>query len=346
MKSFELHRIKDATVRRAAFEDLEPKIWWEKNVLPTLVIADPEIGAEVMRNTNFVVPDLRGLASAVASRHSVSIDYLQEALELLPPFLEGERHAWIRKLIGQYLSVKLREIEPELPGLIHSLLHQLPRPGETDLIRQLLAPLTKHVFSGLAGRELTAQIMDFKLAKIFEMSHTVGSFGKLDNVLERTFAFLDKRSDGDEEFICQLCSLVFGVDNVMSTLAENLAAAFQTSNGTAPALLPDFPVEAMISSTHRRAVMPDEIAGHRVQPNDIIRIHIEPFGYSREKTLNAALFGVGRHACIGKQLTMRIWKHLSEQFNAQSMSGTIMDYQSEHTHSFNFVRTLKVSILP
>ena len=60
----------------------------------------------------------------------------------------------------------------------------------------------------------------------------------------------------------------------------------------------------------------------------------------------AALFGAGRHACVGKQISLSIWRHLSEQFNDRKIRGTITDYQSESTHTFNFVRTLKVSIQP
>ena len=346
MKSFELHRIKDAAARRAAFDGCEPKIWWETGFIPTLVIADADIAAEAMRRADFIIPDHRALVDDIKRRYHRPFDYLSKTMDILPVFLEGERHAAVRKLLGQFLSAKLRELEPRLPDIVRAHLDRLPRTGDADLVSQLLVPFTREVFSELAERELTDQVMDMTLGRIFEATQTVSSLGRLDNWFERLFSFLDAGPPGDERFICQLCCLVFGVDNVLSTLAENMVAAFQQADGAHPARLPAYPVETMVSVTHRKAIAPTTIAGHPVQASDLIRIHIEPFGYSADKSANAALFGAGRHACVGKQISLSIWRHLSEQFNDRKIRGTITDYQSESTHTFNFVRTLKVSILP
>lgn len=346
MRSYEYHRIQDMAARRAAFEALAPKIWWERHVSPTLVIMDAAVAADVLRNPLFVMPDLRGLLRELRSRHPLRLEHLQQALELLPPFLEGEPHARIRKLLGQYLSAKRPEIEAELPGLISALLDGLKRPGTNDLIPDLLVPLTRRVFSTLSGRELTDQIMETRLARIFEAGHSAGSLSKLEQMLERVFDFLDAEDTADEDFICRLCCIVFGIDNIISTLAENIVSAFQASTGTAPARLPHYPVELMLSATYRRPTGEAEVAGHTVHPGNLVRIHIEPFGYSADKAMNAGLFGIGRHACIGKQLSLDIWKHLSVQFNARALVGRITDYQCDPTHSFNFVKTLKVDLLP
>jgi cytochrome P450 len=346
VKSFELHRIKDAVARKAAFAACEPKIWWETGLFPTLVITDAEVAAEAMRRTDFIIPDHRALVDDIKRRYQRPFEYLSKTMDILPVFLEGERHAAIRKLLGQFLSTKLRELEPRLPGIVRGHLDSLPRTGNVDLVSQLLVPFTAEVFSELAEREVTDQVMEMTLGRIFEATQTVSSLSRLDNWFERLFSFLDAGTPGDERFICQLCCLVFGVDNVLSTLAENMVAAFQQADGANPARLPAYPVETMVSVTHRKAIAPTTIAGHPVQASDLIRIHIEPFGYSADKSANAALFGAGRHACVGKQISLSIWRHLSEQFNDRKIRGQITDYQSECTHTFNFVKTLKVSILP
>jgi hypothetical protein len=340
VRSFEYHRIQDTAARRAAFQALEPKVWWEQHVSPTLVIMDAAVAADVLRSPLFVIPDLRGLLRELRSRHPLQLEHLQQTLDILPPFLEGAPHARIRKLLGQYLSVKRPEIEAELPDVISTLLGRLDRTGTTDFIPDLLVPLTRN------GRDLTDQIMEIKLTRIFEAGHSASSLQKLDQMLGRVFDFLDAKDEEDNDFICLLCSIVFGIDNIISTLAENIASAFQTSNGTSPAELPQFPVELMLSATYRRPVKTTEVAGHEVQPSTLVRIHIEPFGYSSDKALNAGLFGVGRHACIGKQLSLDIWKHLAVQFNARAFIGRITEYHCEPTHSFNFVKTLKVDLLP
>ena len=336
----------DASARRAAFEACEPKIWWERSLFSTLVIVDPTVAADVLRSANFVLPDLRALVRELRSRQPDSFGHLQPALELLPIFLENESHARIRKILGQYLLSKHHEIEQRLPVIICELLDGLPQSGEVDLVPQLLSPLVGDVFSKLIDRDLSEEVMGLRLGKMFEVKHTMASLSRLDDMLERVYSFLGEDCDADEEkFICQLNCLVFGVENVLSTLAENLLSAFQASGGSTPAQLPLYPVEVMISTTHRSAVSPTEIAGHRVEPRDIIRIHLEPFGYSSERTVNAGLFGTGRHACIGKQLSLTIWKHLTEQFNSREFTGIVTEFDSDRSHSFHVAKTLKVMIL-
>ncbi len=58
-------------------------------------------------------------------------------------------------------------------------------------------------------------------------------------------------------------------------------------------------------------------------------------GYAEDKSLNA-----GRHACVGKQLSLAVWKHLADAFNGRRMLGHITDYTCNCTHSFNFVEAL------
>lgn len=346
MKSFEFHRVKDAAARRAAFSAREPKIWWEQHVYPTLVIIDPVVAAEALRRPDLVIPDLRRVVREIRTRHDVPLPALLHAMDFLPLFLEGEAHTRIRKLLGPFLSARLREVEPELPALIHGLLAGLPVDGKVEFVSQLLLPLSRDVFSSLVGRDLTEEITGFSLIRIFEAAHGVTSLSRLDGMIDRVFSFLDSDGCEDDDFICRLCCLVFGFDNVLSTLAENLAASFQSSNGTTPAQLPAFPTEVMLSASYRHALEETALAGHKLKPNTLVRIHLEPFGYSGDKTLNAALFGVGRHACIGKQLTLSVWKHLSEAFNALKIRGAISAYDCECSHSFNFVKTLEVDIRP
>lgn len=346
MRSYEYHRIQDTAARRAAFDAIDPKIWWERHVSPTLVIMDAAVAADVLRNPLFVMPDLPALVREVRNRHPLQVEHLQQTLALLPPFLEGAAHGRIRKLLGQYLAAMRPEIEAELPGVICALLDGLERPGNVDFVHELVVPLIRHVFSKLAGKELTDEIMAAKLIGIFEAGQSAGSLSKLDQMLCQVFDFLDSADQADDEFICRLCSIIFGVDNLISTLAENVASAFQRSDGAAPAKLPPFPVESMLSVTYRRTTEATTIAGYAVQPSNLVRVQLEPFGYSPDKALNTGLFGVGRHACVGKQLSLDIWKHLMAQFNGRAFVGRITDCQCAPTHSFNFVKTLKVHLLP
>jgi hypothetical protein len=346
LKSFEFNRIEDLAARRAALEATEPKIWWEHGLYSTLVITDPTIGADIMRSPNFIAPDLRILVREIRRQHPTSLKNLQPALELLPVFLEDENHARIKKILGQFLAAGLRELEPALPSLVRGRLEELPSSGEVDLVETLLAPLTREVFSRLVGRNLTDDVMTLALGRIFDSKHNFTSLRRLDQMLDRVLAFFETTSTSDDDFICRLNCLVFGIDSVMSTLAQNIAIAFDSSRGHEAAQLPGYPIQVMIATTHRHAIAATQIAEHRVQPSDLIRIHLEPFVISSDKALNTAIFGVGRHACIGKQLALSIWKHLADGFNALKLRGTVSDYVCEYSHSFNIVKSLKVSIQP
>jgi cytochrome P450 len=346
VKSFEFQRIHNAQTRRTAYDAREPKIWWETAIFSTLVIADAAVVADVMRSPNFTLPDIRSLTHELARRHSLPLVRVQETMNILPVLLEGEQHMRIRKMLGQFVADKLLDIEPGLPAMVTALLDAVPSEGETELVTGLLTPLVRAVFSKLVGQQLTDEIMSFTLVSILEGRQNLASLTRLDDMLDRVFHFLAPDSQGADDFICRLCCLVFGVDNVMSTLAENLAAAFQAADGHAPAELPAYPTETMIASICRRPLRPTEIAGHAVLPSTLVRLQFAPLGYSADKGISAAMFGAGRHACIGKQLSLSVWKHLAEQFNARKIRGRITHYQCHTTHTFNFVKTLRIAIEP
>jgi cytochrome P450 len=336
----------DAGQRRAAFAALEPKVWLEQSIFSTLVVADAAIVAKVMRDSNFVKPDIPSVAREISQRHGSPLARVQATVDVLPLFFEGEKHMRLRKVLAAFLAAKLKEMEPDLPRIVGNLIAALPDSGEVDFVEQLIAPFTRDVFSRLAGKDLTDDIMSLTLINIFDGKHSPISLSRMEGMLEKVFAFFEALGEDDDGFICRLCCLVFGLDNMLSTLSENVAAAFQASNGVTPAELPAYPAEVMIAATYRLPLAATEFAGHTVPKGMLVRLQLAPAGYSADRSLTAALFGVGRHACIGKQLSLAMWKHLTEQFNARAFRGRITQYRHHSTHSFNFIQELRVALAP
>ena len=210
MKSYHLH---SAPNRRKVFAGLSPKIWWEHDILKTLVVADPAVAAKILRSPNFVVPDLRQIVDRIELRYATPLDYIRKSMDVLPLFLEGRPQAEIRKLFGQFLSTKLRELEPLLEGMVTRSILPLERGGEIELMSEVIRPLVKEVMSQLAGVELTDSIMALQLGGIFQVNKNVSGLRKLQETYRQVFEFLEQENPERDLFVCRLCCVVFGSDN-------------------------------------------------------------------------------------------------------------------------------------
>ena len=342
MKSYQLH---SAPNRRKVFEQLSPKIWWEHDVLKTLVVADPVVAAEILRSPFYVVPDLRQIVSKIEQRYATPLDYIRKSMDILPLFLEGKPRVELRKLFGQFLSGKLRGLEPQLDSMVARALVPLERDGEVELMSEVIRPLVKDVMSSLAGVELTDTIMKLQLGGIFQVNKNVSGLKKLQQTFKEVFEFLETGNPKADLFVCRLCCVVFGSDNLQSTIAENIMAVSEQTNTGVPLELPSYPVETALSATFRRPIHAFEVAGFQVEPDELIRIQLEPFGYGTGSEITNMMFGAGAHACIGKQVSLRVWSQFSKHFNRLRVVGEVLAYHAETTHSLNFVQSLKMAVV-
>jgi cytochrome P450 len=343
IKSYELHTARN---RQALFASLPQKVWLETDLLRVWVVAEPQTCVDILRSPSVATVDLLTIVGHVEAAAGISLQNVRTANSYLPALLEGPPHAELRKALAKFLAYGLRKIELQLPELVQAALAPLTTPGTVDAYRDVTRPLVANVISVLIGQELTRDIQDLDLGIIFAVNKSPGKLRKLDADYGAALAFLARSSHDPMEVACKLCCLTFGIDTLTMTIIENILLALSDKVATEAAALPDYPIETGVPVTWRRALRDCEFGPHRFSAGDILRIQLQPLGYSDQTELKAAIFGAGIHSCVGKQLSLKIWSHLKDSFNGLGLRAEITEYELVPSHFIAHYRSVKIKVLP
>jgi hypothetical protein len=343
IKSYELHT---APQRPALFASLPEKVWLETDFLRVWVVAEPQICIDVLRSPALGLPDLLAIVDQVEAKAGLSLQHVRTANSYLPALLEGPAHANLRKALAKFLAEGLRKIEKVLPGLVDVALAPLKTSGTIDLYAQVVRPLVASVISELIGQNLTSNIQDLMLGDIFPLNKSPGKLRQLNADYGAALTFLAQSTDDPIEMACKLCCLTFGVDSLTMTTVENILMACRNTGTSQVAALPEYPVETGVPVTWRRVLLDCEFGPYRFSAGDILRLQLQPGGYSDQPELKAAIFGAGIHSCVGRQVSLKLWSHLARAFNALGLQAEIMEYDLVPSHFIAHYRSVKIKVLP
>ena len=343
IKSYELHTARN---RPALFASLSPKVWHETDFLHVWVVADPQIGMEVLRSPAMAMPDLLAVVDHVESNTGQSLENVRTAISCLPALLEGPAHADLRKALAKFLAEGLKRLESVLPELVDLALAPLRPSSMVDIYREVARPLVTSVISELIGQKLTTDIHDLMLGDIFILNKSPSKLRQLNAAYGTTLEFLSHSTEDAVEMACKLSCLAFGMETLIGLIVENIFMACKGQPVGETARLPEYPVETGLPVTWRRALRDCEFGSYKFCAGDFLRIQMQTLGYSEQPALKAAIFGAGIHSCVGKQLSLKIWSHLKDSFNGLGLRAEITEYELVPSHFFAHYRSVKIKVLP
>ena len=96
--------------------------------------------------------------------------------------------------------------------------------------------------------------------------------------------------------------------------------------------MPDFPVDTGVPVTFRRVKDDCSFGPYRFLAGDILRVQLQPLGYSDQPELKTAIFGAGVHSCVGRQLSLKLWEHLARAFNGLGLRAGLLAYDVAASH--------------
>ena len=331
MKTSEFHIAPD---RHGHFAGLEPKVWLESSFLRTWVIAEPSLIVEILRSRNASVLNVDDMIGAIERAYGVEFPNVRFAARHLPLFLEGENHAEQRRNSSKYLAGRMRDMESHLPLLVERHLKPLRSKGRIDLVSEVTEPLVRDITSIFVERQVTEEIAALNLLDVFALNKSLARFKDLDLRVGRAKEFLAVENEDEELLGSRFSALSMGYETILVMLTEGLQLAFRRHPADAgdPIVLPAFPIETGVPVSYRRAVTDFEMAGHAFKEGDLLRLQLQVLGYSDREEDRPGIFGAGMHSCVGKQVSLRIWTHLKQAFDALQLRGRVRSYDLVPSH--------------
>lgn len=343
MKSYELHTAQDC---QALFADLPQKVWLETDLLRVWVVADPHICLEALRSPALAVPDTMAILEQFEVRLGRTFEHVRTANSYVLVLLRAAAHAELRKALARFLAEGLRRLENKFPEMVSAALKPLRTAGIVDLYAQVTRPLIADIISEMIGQKVTPGIQDLMLGDILTANKSPMKLHQLNADYGKALDFLSQSSQDPAEIACKLNCLTFGFDSLTMALMENMIAACRDRAPGQAAELPDYPVETGVSVTFRRALRDCRFGPHQFAAGDLLRLQLQPLGYSDQRELKEAIFGAGPHSCVGRQLSLKVWSHLAQAFNALGLRAEIATYDLVPSHFIARYHSVKIKVLP
>ncbi len=341
IKSYELHT---APNRRQLFSELQPKVWRESDIARQWVVADPEICIAMLRSPNLVMPDQGKALDLLEKATGQSFENLRLANRFLPAFMEGPEHAELRRELATYLMSALKRLDEILPDLTEQHLSPLKTKGIVDIYNAVARPFVCDILSVLIGQKLSNEILDLQLGNIFPLYKGPTQWRQLNADYGVALEFLRDGPECDEvDLACKLCCLTFGVDSFSILFVEAMFELFESE--TLRNLPIEFPREAGVPVTFRSVRENCTFGEYEFTRGDLIRLQIQATSYSENKSHHTSMFGAGMHSCVGRQLSLKIWKHFAEGVNKLDLKGEIVSRNLGHSHFWTRYNAVEVRVM-
>jgi cytochrome P450 len=285
-------------------------------------------------------------------RYGWSFPNLLFAFEHLPLANDGDLHRAQRKKMAEFLRSRRQGAQPAIAAAVDFHAAKLLPNVEIEVVGELLEPLvaaTVNAYTGVSmpetiGAQGTTMIFDrmISIRKRREIEETVG---ELRAAVRR---HLPPDAAAAEEGML-LALHILGQDTLVGTIGESLYRLFIANLGKRldSVAFPAIPNETGVSVIERVVDEPFEYGGHRFARGDRLRMQMQCFAYSPEPSDRAKIFGVGSHACLGRQMSLDLWTALVGKLAQLPYLVDVLDYAVRgNDYVFTVPNTLAVRLVP
>jgi cytochrome P450 len=302
-----LHKHPD---RRALYRESMPFRFDE--TLACLCVFDPAIIAAIFRSDRFDVIAFAEQYRYIQQQTGLDFDATIAAFDHVPLANEGPAHKRSRSEIAAVVADKSGEptriIETYVGGLVSGL---FSAGREVDLAADLARPIFLELFSLWLGVDHRNLVDDPNFSQVFDMKLSLNRRRKLNrNVDQLTCAFARQREalPTTPEFATAMN--ILGNDALRGTVALSLWQVLAKNSGVRldrVAFPQDLPSTG-VPYIERVAREDVEIAGMKVEKGQRVRLVLDATASDVSGVESDLLFGRGRHVCLGKPITLAIWR--------------------------------------
>jgi cytochrome P450 len=157
---------------------------------------------------------------------------------------------------------------------------------------------------------------------------------------------LPDEADEDDEGV-RVALFILGNDTLSGTLGESLYTVLRQNPGRRlnEISYPELPPETGVPFAERVVTEAFVFDGVQLAPGDRVRLYLQGFQYSDRPGDRSRIFGTGLHACLGRQLSVEIWRTLVERLSTTTLALDVLSYAARtDDYVFTAPETLLVGV--
>lgn len=328
---------------------LSRKPFWFDSDLDCYCVVDKDMIATIFRSDKFRVVAYPDVYRSISERTSVDFEASIRALEHVPLALEGSDHS---KMRGEFASVldhntraTMEYIERFAAGVVIDVFRDRT---EIDLMAQIAKPIVSRLFSVWLNVDDEQTVQNRGVSQLFDKEMSLSRRRKLnDNVKGMLCAYSENRSALPTTPEIAIAMNIVGKDALLGSLALSLWDTLSAHQGkrlneiSFPHRLPS----TGVPFTMRVALEDQEVGRLNVKRGDLVRLYMDATAMHVSGEEADLLFGRGRHLCLGKPITLIIWRALARTLEIIPLRFTLNDIKlRDGDYAFRYPEYARVSI--
>jgi hypothetical protein len=333
MTSVELLSLHYRDSRHAAFEAGEDILYNQE--LKSWFVFKPELVIDLLRDDErLIVPDTVANIKMLETRYKRQFPNLIFAVNAIPLLLNGQAHREIRRALAEIVSAGRPRTLAAMPELMARHIMPLDQETHPEWIAGRLSPLVAETFGLLCNCPVPLPFPKLALTRLFDRFVSLAALGEAEKQLGQLREKLAAAvPDVDEAHIVAL--LVLGRDSLLGTLATSLHRVFHENPGKrfADIEFPDFPPETGVAIAERVATADIAVGARTIAAGDRVRMYFQPIS-DMSGANKQALFGAGAHSCLGRPISLDVWRAMIETIRGFSSRMTSVACELEPNNIF------------
>lgn len=333
--------------RRERYAALRPFRFDES--LGLICVYDKDLIAAIFRSEDFRINAFADHYRTIADRTGLDLQASIDVLDHIPFSKEGDEHRRLRTEMTAVVSADSRKNVAGMEKFAGDLTETLFVAGaDIEIVRHLARPIFYELFSRWLKVDEREFLKETNISQVFDGAMSLNRRKKVNHDLRHlTCAFAERRDliPTTPEFAVAMN--VLGNDALMGTLALSLWHVFEQNPG---ARLCDIAFPANLPATsvpfiERVANRDVEMGELKVAKDQKVRLMID--ATSRQVTGDEAdlFFGKGRHLCIGKPMTLIIWRSVTKALSSLPLRFKLGEMRLRRgDYAFTYPEHAKLSI--
>ena len=333
--------------RREKYEVLRPFHFDEQ--LNCLCVFDASLVEAVFRSDKFNVIFFADQYRYITEHTTLDFGPTITAFDHIPLANEGERHKQARTEIAAVIGADAREKLRLMEEFVADHTRRLFVAGnEIEIAEDLAEPIFLKLFSLWLGVDHNNLVDDPNFSQVFDMKMSLNRRKKINrNVGDLTCAFAQRRDKIPTSPEYATAMNIVGNDALKGSISLSLWDVLAHNTGTRLDRI-DYP-KSMPSTgvpyIERVAREDAEINGMKVAKDQRVRLYLDATAYYVSGGETDVLFGKGKHVCLGKPMSLALWRSLAATLASIPLHFTIGEMKlRSKDYAFNCLEYARVRI--
>lgn len=345
MHSMDLLSLPSKDARFERFKG-SPDIFYSEE-LRQWVVFGPQVVVDLLRDHRLIVPSVVESLDRLTTRYKRDYSNLRFAAQCIPLLLEGQIHRETRRKLADLVTAGRARTTAAMPELMARYIEPMENATNPEWIEASFAPLVNEVFCHMCNCPLGLPFPRLVLTRLFDRFVSLTAIHAAEREIGHLRAELAKAApDLDSALVVAL--FIIGRDSLVGTLASSFYSILQNNLGRrfSDIEYPDFPPETGVAIAERNAVSDIPVGTETIRAGDSVRMFFQPMSQAGSPVSVQNLFGAGIHSCIGRPISLDVWRAMVASLRSFSCSATSVACEFEQNNIFVVPRYLRTEQRP